>query len=611
MRFLVLPDHPLSAAVVGGLVRGAPEQRILSHASGRPWIVGSWTNEDILTVSHGSRRLALLGCMTAEAVDLGRRLDHVRDVTGLDPLLRSVPGSYHAVASIDGRVRVQGSLSGIREVFHTTVDGITLVADRPDTLADLTGRDIDEQSLLCHLMAQQPWPLSERAVWRDVACPGPGRYVLLLPDGGHRTVRWWVPPVPEDPIAQGARRVQTALRDAVAARVRTGTTLGCDLSGGIDSTSLAFLSAREERCHRLVTVRREAEDPANDDAVWARYAAGALPTVHEAVVLPRSEVPYSFADQLDLDDDLEAPYAWTRAKAVTAQVSRHLATRGVRTHLAGHGGDELFNPAPSFYHSLVRTSPLRSLEHLRAARSMYRWPLGTIVRNLLRAPTYGRWLSEAAVSVTQPVEGPRQPLSGWGHHPKLPAWVTPAAADTARALLHNAAEQGTAPHSPCPAQHEVLQAVRQCGVGVRLTDRLTSRAGVTYHAPYLDDQVVEAALAVRLLDRSSPRHTKPVLAAALRGTVPDPILDRTTKGEFSAEVYAGVRRHKRELLELADGMLLARLGLVDDAAVRAVILAPHPTSRTFIPMVFTLACESWLRSLESARTRQHSPEGTR
>lgn len=75
-------------------------------------------------------------------------------------------------------------------------------------------------------------------------------------------------------------------------------------------------------------------------------------------------------------------------------------------------------------------------------------------------------------------------------------------------------------------------------------------------------QVVEAALAVRLLDRSSPRHTKPVLAAALRRTVPDPILDRTAKGEFSAEVYAGVRRHERELLELADGMLLARLGLV-------------------------------------------------
>ncbi|MER7708046.1 asparagine synthase-related protein [Kitasatospora sp. NPDC097605] len=529
----------------------------------------------------------------------------------LDPLLGSVPGSYHAVASIAGLVRAQGSLSGVREVFYATVDGITLAADRPDTLAELTGREIDERSLLCHLMVQPPWPLSERTVWREVECPGPGQYILLLPDGGHRTVRWWVPPAPGTPISQGARRVRTALRDAVAARVRTSTTIACDLSGGIDSTSLAFLSAHEDRCHRLVTVRREAEDPANDDAVWARRAAKALPMAHEAVVLPRSEVPYSFADQLALDDDPEAPYAWTRAKAMTAQVSRHLSARGVRTHLTGHGGDELFNPAPSFYHSLVRTSPLHSLEHVLAARSMYRWPLGTMVRNMLRAPTYHRWLSEAAASLAQPVQGPRQPLSGWGHHPKLPAWVTPDAADSARALLYDAVEREAAPHSPCAAQHEILQAVRQCGVGVRLTDRLTSRAGVTYHAPYLDDRVVEAALSVRLLDRSSPRHTKPVLAAALRGSVPDPILDRTTKGEFSAEVYAGVRRHRRELLELADGMRLARLGLVDEAAVRAVILAPHPASRTFIPMVFTLACESWLRSLESARMLRQGPEGTR
>ncbi|GAA1005104.1 lasso peptide isopeptide bond-forming cyclase [Streptomyces thermogriseus] len=606
--FLVLPDNQDGAAVARATSPGLEQTQVIPHASGRPWIVGAWNAGEMLTASVGRKRLALLGCFGTTSAELLRALSGSGDVAALDAFLRSVPGSYHAIVSFDGEVRVQGSLSGVHEVFHATVGGVTCAADRPDTLAARIGGDIDAQALVGHLLSQQPWPLSGYTVWRGVECLAPGHYLRIRPDGAHRAVRWWSPPSAELTLAEGARRVRNALDDAVAARARNTPALGCDFSGGMDSTSLAFLASRQKGCRRLVTIRREAVDPAHDDAQWALRAAAFLPGA-EFVVLPSAGLPLSFTDQLAYDEDLEAPYPWSRVKAVVACVARQLAARAVPLQLTGHGGDELFSPAPSFYHALAHSEGLRSVRDLRVARSMYRWPLGAMLSNLLRKPSYRQWLITASMSLTKPVGGPTEPFTGWGAHPRLPPWATPEAVEMCAGLLREAAARGTPPHSPEAAQHEVLQAVRQCGTKIRLTNRLTSRFGVAYHAPYLDDQVVSAALSVRLADRVEAERTKPVLATAMREIVPDALLDRTTKGEASAEVYAGARHHKAELLALTEDMRLARLGLVDDTAVRAALLAPHPVSRTFIPVVTTLACEVWLRSVEAARTRMRQQEG--
>ncbi|MEU7135044.1 asparagine synthase-related protein [Streptomyces sp. NPDC046261] len=613
MEFVILPDHGAGEAYAGTL-RDQGRHHVLRHSSGRPWIVGSWREEDIVSAARGSRRIALFGCPPAAAGPVARALERGDGIERLDDLTRSVPGSYHLVASFAGHLRVQGSLSGVRDIFFTEIGGVTLVADRPDTLAALAGRGVDETSLVCRLMSQPPWPLAERTLWQRVHSPGPGRYLLITPDGRSRTIPWWTPPPPGLPLAQAAGQVRSALDDAVAARTQGTGSLGCDLSGGMDSTTIAFLAHRHRTRGELLTTRTEAQDAANDDGTWARRAADALPDARP-MVFAKDSVPGSFAGLRHHPYDHEAPYAWGRVWAELEHITRRLADRGVSDHLTGHGGDELFSPAPSFHHTLARTRPLTSVRTLWTARSMYRWPVGAMLRNLLSNPSYAQWLEASAGSLTEPVTSPRVPLPGWGTQAKLPLWATADAVATGRRLLRQAATHGPAPHSPNPAQHEFLQAVRQCGRDIRLTDRLTRRLGVAYHAPFLDDQVLEAAMSVRLEERTSPVRTKPVLAAAMRGTVPDAILDRTTKGEFSAEVYAGFRRHKRELLELCDDMRLEHLGLVDGPALRSVLLAPHPRSATLIPVVFTLACETWLRSLTTERTDspRHSPRtgGTR
>jgi asparagine synthase (glutamine-hydrolysing) len=132
---------------------------------------------------------------------------------------------------------------------------------------------------------------------------------------------------------------------------------------------------------------------------------------------------------------------------------------------------------------------------------------------------------------------------------------------------------------------------------MRHLNAAVAATGVSWEAPLLDDRVVEAALCVRVADRFADAASfKPVLAAAAAGVVPPEILRRRDKGEFSAEMYHGLRRNRERLLEMCCESQLAALGLVDPVGLRAAILDPGPTPEDLIPLEVTIGLEGWLRS---------------
>ena len=59
----------------------------------------------------------------------------------------------------------------------------------------------------------------------------PGDSYVLLADGRARTVRWWSPPEPELPLAEGAARLREAMTAAVDLRVAGRDLVSCDLGG--------------------------------------------------------------------------------------------------------------------------------------------------------------------------------------------------------------------------------------------------------------------------------------------------------------------------------------------------------------------------------------------
>ncbi len=605
MEFVVLPDHPAGAeALALAPTPGLPRPRVIEHHSGRPWLVGDWRDDEIVSVSAGPRRLVLLGCTTAQPDALAARLGRVRSLADLDDLARLAAGSFHLVASLDGLVRVQGTLSTVCQVFHATVAGVTLAADRPEALADRIGAAVDEERVALELLSPfgPPSPLSEGSVWRGVRSPRIGHCLEIDRNGAGRTRRWWTPPAPERPLGDGGF-VREALFDAVAARTAGQPVVSADLSGGLDSTSLCFVADRSGGAP-LATLHYEAHGGRGEDLAWARRAAAELPGARH-VVVPPAEAPDWYAPFVHTPHDREGPLMFARGRATVEHQAALVSSLGARRHLQGVGGDELFLPGSMCLHGLIRRSPSAALPHVRAMRSRRRWSLATTVRTMVSAPSYPRWLAAQVGGLAE--ERDWRSDADWEISPKLPPWITADAAATVRRVLREAVAAGPEPLAALPVQHDMLWINRVNGTVVRRNSRIGAHAGVTLHAPYTDDRVLEAVLSVRLADRVALGLLKPVLARALDGVVPAGILHRTGKDDASPSLYAGLRRRRGELLDFAADTRLARMGLIDAAELRRLLIGTHADTRPLMPFDATLACELWLRAVSPAGTTAPAP----
>jgi asparagine synthase (glutamine-hydrolysing) len=591
--FVVLPDDEVAGSVAAA-VRGYAT-RELAHPSGRPWLLGRWPWDMVTTGRARGMAIALVGQHLATADRLAEVAGRVRTVADLDGLAASLAGSSHLVASVDGRVRVQGTVTGVRRVFSAQIGGVPVAADRADLLAGLLDSGVDEQRLALHLLEPHIlYPLAGQPVWRGVDVLATDHYLVLAGDG-RRSVRWWSPPEPVVPMAEGAPALREALSAAIDARVRGRQLVSCDL-GGLDSTSVCCLTARGEA--KVVAYTAATRDPLADDVAWASRTVAALGTV-EHHVIPAEEMPLVFHNLQAAAEPLDEPFSAATERERWLTIARRAAARGSRLHLTGFGGDEVLYGSVAHLHALARVSPRAALRDLRGFAAKYRWPRGRLLRQLSDRSSYPQWVARVADTLTEPKPPLNEPLLDWGFPPRLPPWATPAAAGAVAGQIR--VEIPTAaPLGHGRGQHRELETMRFVSRLTRQFGQLAEGIGVSMAAPYYDDRVVEAGLAVRPQERITPWRYKPLIVEAMRGVVPDESLTRATKANGSGDEEPGLRRHRAELLALFGDSRLARLDLIDAAALRHLLSGPLPPSLQFGALDQTVACELWLQSLERA-----------
>ncbi|MEW1615156.1 MULTISPECIES: asparagine synthase-related protein [unclassified Streptomyces] len=622
--FVVLPDSVAGHAVAGrlpapdatGAVADAPagargDARTVAHPSGRPWVVARPLVRKVSHSSRGDDALVLIGPDRVPEAVLAGLLERVRDRAGLERRLARLPGLHHVVARLSGETWIRGTASGLRRIYHARhPEAGTIASDRPAVLARLTGAPLDDGALALRMLDFLPHPLSRRALWRGVHETGAG-YGLTLPAAapgtaaapGPRTYRWWEPPPPELPLAEGARRLGDAVAASVRAHVGGLDRISCELSGGLDSTALTF-AARATGPASLSLLTVAARDRYSEDETWARRAVeaadGSAPgtSALDHHVIPADHAPYFYADlaatAAELNDE-PLPVAPGRARAHL--LLRRAHATGSRYHLTGYGGDELFLGLPHAYQDLFHGNPLTAWNHLSGLRHQLGWPLLPTLKALLDRSTFPRWLAGAVTTEPQPVT--RTPLLSWGVRQSLRPWFT----DHANALIteeFRAAAERAEPIDPWRGRHVDIDAVRMGARHFQAMEDIGMTIGLPVAAPFYDDRVLEATLAVRLEERISPWRYKPLLVEAMRGVVPDALLARTTKDHMSSDEHQGLREHAPELADLWTGSRLAERGLTD--ARRLLRLAAEPFSPVLVEhsISSTVAGETWLRTAENA-----------
>lgn len=485
-------------------------------------------------------------------------------------------------------------------MYWTRAAGLSVGGDNATVLAGLNGFSVDRARLATRLLIPvAPWPLSWRPVWERVESVVPHSYLVLDGTDTARTVRYWSSPPQERTRAAAAEQLREALIESVATRVAPGVRVVSHLSG-LDSSSVCALAVRQRADVLALTFAQP--DAMDDDVAWATRTVAALrdagsDVTHEAV--PAHEVPLVYDGILERHNEFDEPFLLLHNRKRFERILHIGQKHAPVVHLMGLGGDELCSPGTAWLHTLMRKSPLKAMTTLRTvAGTDHRQPYLAMLRDLTGDEPYQDWLIAMSRQLGACTQTRRQPVGTWGPCPTLPDWVTPEAEQLVQAELISAADENDSALAADRGLHEMLETIYTGAATMRAYQRIGAANGAKVAAPFFDDHVMEAALSVRIVDRYEPGRYKPLLVTAMRGLVPDATLRRTTKAETSAAVVLGSRRHRDQIVGIAEGSRLVELGLADAGALthacRAALDVQGPGQR----IETTIGCEMWLRNLE-------------
>jgi asparagine synthase (glutamine-hydrolysing) len=245
---------------------------------------------------------------------------------------------------------------GIKPLYYSAEGGELSFASE---LRAFPRGELDLEALEAFLAFNSiPAPLT---IFRDVH-KLPAGHTLVWDDGRISVERFARPaPVPKheeraDEEAELVEELRARMRDSVHAHLVSDVPVGVLLSGGIDSSLLAAVTA-QETSGRVRTFSIGFEERSFDELDDARLVARRFDTEHHELVLRPDAAQLLPA----LADAFDEPFA--DSSALPTYLVSQLAASEVKVALSGEGGDELFGGYYTYAADLLapRVAPLARL----------------------------------------------------------------------------------------------------------------------------------------------------------------------------------------------------------------------------------------------------------
>jgi len=457
---------------------------------------------------------------------------------------------------------------GVKPLFYAlTADGIRFGSEIKAVIAD-TGvrRRLDVEALQQYLAFNYlPAPAT---LFTDVRQLEPGHYLLVERSGAARDVEYW--DVVYDEATTGSEQayvdeLSALLSDSVRLRLISDVPLGVFLSGGVDSSGVAYWMSKHQT-HPVRSFSIGFGEDSFNELPYAREVAESVGAQHRERVL-------------NADAGTLLPTIVRHAEEPTADSSMvavyhlaELARPHVTVALSGDGADDIF--------AGYETHQAYYLHKAYAS-------LPSLLRDRVIAPMVDSLPpSTTKVSTTEKLKR----FVAAGHRCADDAhasWRIVFDEETRRRILSPLLE-GTPPYDPLQTYRQSFARTnarhplnRMLYVDTRLylpadmlvkIDRMTMAHGLEAREPYLDYRLVE--FAARVPARLKLKHftqKKYLLKAALHGRVPARALYRKKQG-FNVPKGGWLREGLRPFV--ADMLSPARIrsqGMLDPATVAGVL----------------------------------------
>jgi len=446
---------------------------------------------------------------------------------------------------------------GVKPLYYADLGGTLIFGSEIKALLahPALSRAIDPGALATYLaLGFQPGDRSMLSAVRQVP---PGSLLSVTAGGEPKLVRWWdfSGPDARESATSGSRptpyqeaelleRLEAHLAETVRLRMVSDVPVGAFLSGGIDSSLIVALMARQSS-EPVRTFSIGFDFASFDERPYARMVANHVGARHEEFVvnadltelLPRLVWHY--------DDPFADP-----SMIPTFRVAE-IAARHVTVALSGDGGDESFGGYQRYVNALANNRA----DHLPGAVRGLFGAMARALPDMARGKNRLRWLSlsgderYADFFASTPPWLVQRHLSA-AMKSELAAGGLDAEAARRRAQLPDM--------TACPYQDPLARMqyfdskLYLPGDILMKVDRAAMASSLESREPLLDHRVMEFGLSLPERLRIDGRQTKVLLARLARKLVPVEAIDRPKQG-FSVPLDQWFRG---ELAPMVRGILL-------------------------------------------------------
>ncbi|MCA1798680.1 MAG: asparagine synthase (glutamine-hydrolyzing) [Xanthomonadaceae bacterium] len=412
----------------------------------------------------------------------------------------------------------------------------------------------------------------------------PGHLLIAERGAPVKVERYWSLRFEADhdkPESRFVDELRDLLEESVRLHMVSDVPVGAFLSGGIDSSAVVATMGREST-NPVNTFSIGFHDSAYDESSVARRTAEALGTRHREWILD--------TDALDVAADiawhLDEPFG--DSSAIPTWMVSKMAAEHVTVALSGDGGDELFGGYDRY---LVEANerwrdripaPLRALS-ARVSRAMPEGAKGKNYLHHLSLKGFERYLHGYTLFEAERRQQlfTADALAALGDH-------------DVNGMLHDRILPRDA-HWLDRLQYFDINHYLPLDILTKV-DRMSMAHSLEVRVPLLDHKLVEFAATVPPAMRIRNGTTKSILKKAMRGIVPDEVIDRPKRG-FAVPVgdwfRGGLAPFVRELL-LSDR---SRARGVVNAGYVERLLTLHEGGRTLDTQLWTLiSFELWCRA---------------
>jgi len=337
--------------------------------------------------------------------------------------------------------------------------------------------------------------------------------------------RWWTPAIQERTdlsFAQASELVRERFLESVRVHLRSDVAIGAALSGGIDSSAVVCAIRHLEPDLPINTFSYIARGSAASEEAWVDRVNQHVNAIPHKVVVSASELAADLDDMLRIQGE---PFCGTSIYA-QYRVFKLAREHGVTVTLDGQGADEMLAGYDGYPGQHIRS--LLETGQFAAASAFLnqwaKWPGRSRMAGVKRA---------VAEMTGGPLNEVLRRLSG---QRDMPAWIKASALEERNIIRRYPRQQGRNGESGRRVVAELARSLTQRGLPALLRhgDRNSMRFSVESRVPFLTLEMTSLLLSLPESYLISPQgETKHVFRAAMRGIVPDEVLDRRDKIGFT------------------------------------------------------------------------------